>query len=432
MPNNHRTMKAYTFACIYPNMLNVTEIETALNQYLEVLGAKRKVTQLKRSWSLNEHPSLAASADAILADLDRGRFNVIVQDTKNARDALSATVTRDATDFLQALDTTDAKNAQDAPITFTANTVLRGSSDAYLVSTATNIGLATIIARTKAASAVPASVTIGARDSAAARAAACATKTRAARITRDTSIANDTQHAMIARTNSNHTTTHALHDAGNAAHAFACWVVWQTSWYYNWDMSWLSSTYFGAKQLDSAEVMAWSGPLLDAFVAGAWGMYWTSDTLYWYAKPTAIHRDTVNRFHCQTGPAIENDLEDLYYWHGTPIPSDWIERRELLTAEIALGRTNTELRRTACEIVGWEKILASCNARIINTDTDPEIGALVEVQLEGRSERFLRVRCGTGRMFAIPVPPEMKTAMEAQAWTWALDLPEFLRPEIRT
>ncbi len=46
-------------------------------------------------------------------------------------------------------------------------------------------------------------------------------------------------------------------------------------------------------------------------------------------------------------------------------------------------------------------------------------------------EKFLRVRCGTSRTFALPVPPEMKTALEANAWTWGLT-PEEYKPEIRT
>jgi hypothetical protein len=40
--------------------------------------------------------------------------------------------------------------------------------------------------------------------------------------------------------------------------------------------------------------------------------------------------------------------------------------------------------------------------------------------------------CGTKREFAIPVPPDMKTAVAAQAWTWGLELEDFTIPEVRT
>ena len=55
----------------------------------------------------------------------------------------------------------------------------------------------------------------------------------------------------------------------------------------------------------------------------------------------------------------------------------------------------------------------------IDKDDDPMVGELVEVTIpEIGKERFLRVVCGTGRKFALPVPPNMKTALEANAWTY--------------
>ena len=149
--------------------------------------------------------------------------------------------------------------------------------------------------------------------------------------------------------------------------------------------------------------------------------------------PEHILIDERNRPHCANGPSHRwRDGWSLYHWHGVRVPAEWIENKASLTASAALGQTNAELRRAACEIIGWEKILASSNAKELDSDPDPEIGSLMEMTLLGRREVFLRVRCGTGRTFAIPVPPETKTAMEAQAWTWGLDLPQFMRPEVRT
>ena len=47
-------------------------------------------------------------------------------------------------------------------------------------------------------------------------------------------------------------------------------------------------------------------------------------------------------------------------------------------------------------------------------------------------EKFLRVLYGTKREFALPVPPDMKTALQAQSWTWGLDEKDFTIPEVRT
>ena len=69
----------------------------------------------------------------------------------------------------------------------------------------------------------------------------------------------------------------------------------------------------------------------------------------------------------------------------------------------------------------------------IDEDDDPQVGTLVEVSLpDAGKELFLRVVCGTGRRFALPVPQTVKSAVEAQAWTWGLDTSEFQKPEIRT
>jgi len=58
---------------------------------------------------------------------------------------------------------------------------------------------------------------------------------------------------------------------------------------------------------------------------------------------------------------------------------------------------------------------------------------LLEVELPDiGKERFLRVLCGTGREFALPVPPDMTTALQAQSWTFGMVEFEFVKPEIRT
>jgi hypothetical protein len=84
-------------------------------------------------------------------------------------------------------------------------------------------------------------------------------------------------------------------------------------------------------------------------------------------------------------------------------------------------------------MVGWDKIFKDLKARTINKDKDPEIGELIRVTLdyERRDEMYLRVRCGTGRDFVLPVPLEMSTARQANAWTWGLE-PRDYNPEVRT
>ena len=107
--------------------------------------------------------------------------------------------------------------------------------------------------------------------------------------------------------------------------------------------------------------------------------------------------------------------------------------KQSLTASVALTCENIEQRRAACEIIGWNKILDELDARVIDEDGDPEIGTLIEVDLpDSGKERFLRVTCGTGRQFAIPVPRDCgDTAIAANSWTYGLTQHEY-KPEIRT
>ena len=50
---------------------------------------------------------------------------------------------------------------------------------------------------------------------------------------------------------------------------------------------------------------------------------------------------------------------------------------------------------------------------------------------ETEDQNFLIVRCATERTFALEVPNNMKTALEANAWTWGLEANVY-KPEIQT
>ena len=151
-------------------------------------------------------------------------------------------------------------------------------------------------------------------------------------------------------------------------------------------------------------------------------------------RPLHIKMDDQNRLHCEDGPAIlYADGFDVYSWHGVRVPEEWIKDKKSLTAKTAITWENTEQRRAACEILGWINVLKELNSRVIDEDADEQVGTLLEVEIPDiGTERFLRVTCGTGRQFAIPVPPDMETALAANAWTFNIE-PDVLRMlEVRT
>ena len=157
-----------------------------------------------------------------------------------------------------------------------------------------------------------------------------------------------------------------------------------------------------------------------------------------YDAPEILKLDPANRLHSESGPAVMfRDGFEVFAWHGTLVPEEWIRNKAALTPELALGWPNVEERRAACEIVGWKKILEKLDARVIDRHKDPMIGTLYECTMgmslgtERSVEHFLEVKCGTGRTFVIPVPPTVQTAMAAQEWMWRLGPGEY-KPEART
>jgi hypothetical protein len=147
-----------------------------------------------------------------------------------------------------------------------------------------------------------------------------------------------------------------------------------------------------------------------------------------------IKLDENDRLHGETGPAVEyGDGTKIYVWHGVSVPGEWIENKESLDPKTAITWQNVEQRRAACEIIGWAKILEKLKSKVIDEDKNPHIGTLLEVNLPNMGkEKFLKVLCGTGRTFAIPVPPEMKTAVQANSWTYGFENGELADLTLRT
>ena len=187
---------------------------------------------------------------------------------------------------------------------------------------------------------------LDARDARAARAARDALDARDARDALDALDARDARDALNARA-----ARDGLSTALTSIQRFAAWCVQRSWWWYDWDISWVSCTYFGARELKNKKVEAWSRPLFEAFVAGCWSLYWTDDTLYWIAKP-AVHRDPApgtRRLHNEYYAAIESDIENLYFWHGVLVPAFVVVRPDWITVKHIDGETNAEVRRVMIE-----------------------------------------------------------------------------------
>ena len=150
--------------------------------------------------------------------------------------------------------------------------------------------------------------------------------------------------------------------------------------------------------------------------------FWPYERVVVISRPPRFaHFDPQWRLHHAAGPALEYEDSPHYFWHGTRVPASWIVEPSSVEAAQLLFWSSLEERRAGLEIVGWNRLLEQLSPVSIHRDADPTVGELLEARMpDGETLRFLKVRCGTGREFALSVPPSMRTAREANAWTYGL------------
>ena len=233
-----------------------------------------------------------------------------------------------------------------------------------------------------------------------------------------------------------------------ALHRFAAWCIqsgW--SWWYRFELSWIATTYVGALQLNSPEpVQSWSKPIFEAFLAGAWFLHWTEDTVYWIAKPD-VHVEPIasgRRLHNSAGPAIRSDVENLYFWHGVMVPAFAVVKPEWITLKHIADEENAEVRRIFIERYGLTRYLVDSGAEKIAED---EFGELYRSELPG-DEPLVMVKVinstpepdGSSKPYFLRVHPEARlllkdgfgdsqklTPLNAVASTFGLTGAEYLK-----
>jgi hypothetical protein len=251
----------------------------------------------------------------------------------------------------------------------------------------------------------------------------------------------------------------ALAALDNAPHRFAQWCIQARGWWwYNWDLSWMSTMEFGARQRNYPKVSAWSLPLLNAFISGCWLLYWTDDTLYWVAKPT-VHVDRSNgnrRLHKASSAAVESDVENIYFLNGVLVPAFVVVKPEWITIDHIRNEENAEVRRCMIERMGWDRFCEQANMRIIHSDelhsnfpsipvsdmVEPgqrlvttyragtETADLLETadlkDFEDRPLRFVRLTDpSTSRQYTLRVLHNHTSCYQAVGWTFGLTEKEY-------
>lgn len=154
------------------------------------------------------------------------------------------------------------------------------------------------------------------------------------------------------------------------------------------------------------------------------------------APPSVAHFDTQQRPHRTDGPALAwSDGFKIFAVNGIEVESRIVEHPDTITvAEIELTG-NAEFRRVLVELYGTEKFLRDSNAVLIDEDA---FGKLYRKDMQG-DEPIVMVAVqnstpepdGSFKTYFLRVPPDMSTARQAVAWTFAMSAHEY-RPEFQS
>jgi hypothetical protein len=156
----------------------------------------------------------------------------------------------------------------------------------------------------------------------------------------------------------------------------------------------------------------------------------------WLAdRPEILRHDANGRLHAADGPALKYpDGWSAYAWKGILVSPWMIERPELVNVRTIAAAHDPQIRRCMIEIMTPARFIAEGGAyRVAQDDTGVlwrqrwrwEAWAAVEV-INGSPEPD-----GTFKHYFLQVPPTMRTAREAVAWTYGLTEQRY-RPVVRT
>lgn len=191
-------------------------------------------------------------------------------------------------------------------------------------------------------------------------------------------------------------------------------------------VGWVAAASAATVSLDtrmaSRQRAVWE-PFVNAYEAGLW-IFWVMEGEV-IAVPRPALRSEHDRLHSASGPAVSwPDGARYYFWHGLRVPERMIVEPDRLTAREIIAERNAEIRRAMLERMGYDRFLLELGAVPAHTD---EFGALYRVDV-ARDEPLALVHVtnatlepdGTRRRYFLRVPPTVRTARAAVAWTFGL------------
>lgn len=198
---------------------------------------------------------------------------------------------------------------------------------------------------------------------------------------------------------------------------------------------WLAAYDFLGRVCGVAEVERLRG-LMELSRSAGWWWWPQRGAVVLSERPDRLQLDDQGRLHCGHGPALGYpDGWELWAWHGVRVPRRVVENPESLAAREVLAEPDVEVRRVMIERIGHERLIRDGCARRVSED---ELGILWRLDLPD-DEPLVCVEVtdaspGPGavyRRYLLRVPPDVRSAREAVAWTFGVDAGEY-RPAIET
>lgn len=127
------------------------------------------------------------------------------------------------------------------------------------------------------------------------------------------------------------------------------------------------------------------------------------------------------------------EFEEGYYGEVKEAVDELIETTDILYKILngknvdpkeAISLPNAELRRAVLELIGYDKLISGAEV-LDESDID---GKLLCIKLQGDEDlMLLHVKdASTDREYFLRVPPKMKTARQARAWTFGFEPEDFV------
>lgn len=180
----------------------------------------------------------------------------------------------------------------------------------------------------------------------------------------------------------------------------------------------------------NATELSWDRIQNDSCVLPVYTLHF-EHVLFAGSPPLELHMDDMRRLHCTEGPAIKfADGYQIYCVDDRLLGRDYFDEFGFVNAATIQSESNLELRRVLINLYGIDRFLTELGARERQSD---EFGTLID----SGEYTYVRVVNSTAepdghyKEYYLRVPPWMKTAHEAVAWTFDMTEVEYA-PSIQT